>query len=329
MPVYKGSKLIKLALDSIKNQAFYNYQVIVGDDNHPQDEEESLATKKIVESYGFKELEYIRNSQNLGYPKNLQNIVKHADGDVLFLMAQDDILSKNALQRTHDAFFLAPDVGAVTRPYFWFKDDVTKPVRAVTPYDPNNDSVIDITSNKGGFMKIFESVGQLSGLAYMRKLIEVPFNDEVFPAHIYPFAGIVKKHKCVFLKDYTVAVGIEDSQTRYISSIYDDSPTLSWLKMYDTVFAGDEYRQQREWGYEHILTNYLGLVQLKNYAKEGVFENEVKIMLEKYPANKANAKFTAFYLLLKMLPRQLTRKLTDWVKYTYMARNLPDITFEL
>lgn len=327
IPIYRGSSLIKTALESIARQDFKNYQIIIGDNNEPQDTVESEKTKKIAESFNFKELLYIKNPQNLGYPKNLINITNNANGDVLFLMAHDDILSEDSLQKTHDAFFLDENIGVVTRPYYWFIENIDKPVRAVTPYDPTKDSVIDIRNNKEGFMKIFESVGQLTGLAYMKKYLEVPFNDEIFPAHIYPFAGILRKHKCVFLKDYTVAVGIQDSQTRHISSIYDDSPTLSWLKMYDTVFEADEYRQQRDWGYEHILTNYLGLIQLKNYAKRGVFEKEVKIMLDKYPQNRKSLKLWLMIAGLYLTPRSVNRKVTDYIKTNYIAKKLPNISF--
>jgi len=329
IPVYKGAHLIKTALESVAKQDFKNYQIVIGDDNQPQDTDEAENTKKVVESFGFKEVLYIKNTLNLGYARNLINITNNANGDVLFLMAQDDILSKNSLQQTHDAFFLDEDVGVVTRPYFWFNNDINKPVRAVTPYDPEKDSLIDIMNNKDGFMKIFESVGQLTGLAYMRKYLETPFNDEIFPAHIYPFAGILRKHMCVFLKNYTVAVGIQDSQTRHISSIYDDSPTLSWLKMYDVVFGGEEYRQQREWGYEHILTNYLGLVQLKNYAKKGVFEKEVKIMLDKYPQNRGSLKFWLITAGLYLMPKRVSTKIADLIKNNFLAKKLPKIGFQL
>ena len=74
-------------------------------------------------------------------------------------------------------------------------------MRAVTPYDPVKDAVLSIYDGKEAFNKIFDSVGQLSGLAYRREYLEIPFHHDVFPAHIYPFAGILKKHKCDVLID--------------------------------------------------------------------------------------------------------------------------------
>jgi hypothetical protein len=203
-----------------------------------------------------------------------------------------------------------------------------KPVRAVLPYDENNDSIISIFDGKKEFMKIFESVGQLSGLAYKRNLIDIPFNEECFPAHIYPFAGILRNYKCVFLKDYTVAIGIMDSQTRSISAIYELSPTLSWLRMYRSVFSENKFSQQRKWGEEHILTNFIGLVQLKNYARKGLLRREIKILLKERPINILRPAFWIFSLGTLIIPRSILIPLVDWWKVRVVAKSLKKINFE-
>ncbi|OGF54374.1 MAG: hypothetical protein A2452_02225 [Candidatus Firestonebacteria bacterium RIFOXYC2_FULL_39_67] len=327
IPIYKGSNLLKMSLDSIFRQEFNSdFEVIIGDNTPLEFKDELEKVESILKSYDNKKIKYIQNKVNLGYAVNLQNIVKQAAGDVLFLMAHDDILSKDSLQKTHDAFFLGDDIGCVTRPYYWFTEDFKKPVRAVTPYSEKEDSVISVR-DKRQFMKIFESVGQLSGLAYKRELITVPFNEECFPAHIYPFAGILKKHKCVFLKDYTVAVGIMESQTRSISTIYDLSPTESWLKMYRTVFVGDEFQEQRNWGIEHICKNYMGFVQLKNHAKSGVLWKEIKILIKERPKNLLNLKFWFYTLGTILTPRFILRKLVDLYKEKVVSKGLNNIRF--
>jgi glycosyltransferase involved in cell wall biosynthesis len=328
IPVYKGSHLIGDMLRSILNQEdFQNFEIIIGDDNPADLGDEIEKTKNIIASFNDERIKYFKNEKNLGYAKNLQGIVSRAKNDVLFLMAQDDILAKDTLRKTHDAFFLGDNVGVVTRPYFWFMDDIKKPVRAVFPYSEKKDSVISIFDGEKEFLKIFESVGQLSGLAYRREFLEVPFNDECFPAHIYPFAGILRKHKCAFLKDYTVAIGIIDSQTRSVSSIYDLSPTQSWLKMYRIVFADEKYKKQREWGERHILSNFMGLVQLKNYGKPGVLWREIKILAKERRKNLFNLKFWFFVLGTLLTPRFILRPLVDWYKNRINSKLVSIITF--
>jgi len=328
IPIYKGSHLLEAMLKSIfKQENFSNFEILIGDDNPPELKEEIEKTQKIIASFNDSRIKYHKNEKNLGYAVNLQQIVSRAQNDILFLMAQDDFLAKDALRKTHAAFLLDENIGVVTRPYFWFEDNIEKPVRAVLPYNIEKDSVISIFDGKKEFMKIFESVGQLSGLAYRREFLKIPFNEECFPAHIYPFAGILREHKCVFLKDYCVAVGIMDSQTRSVSSIYDLSPTKSWLKMYRTVFAEEKYSQQLKWGEEHILTNFMGLVQLKNYGKRGVLWKEIKILTKERPKNLLDLKFWFFAIGTSLAPRFILIPLVDWYKANIISKNLANIKF--
>lgn len=329
IPVYQGSATLEKALKSIVNQAFENYEIIIGDDNPLSFKEEIEKTKAIINYLDKKNItRYIKNKHNLGYARNLQHLVSLAQGDIIFLMAQDDILSQKSLQLTHDAFFLDPDIGVVTRPYFWFMDDIKKPVRAVLPYDQKRNAILSIFDGEKEFLKIFESAGQLSGLAYRKKWLEIPFHDECFPAHIYPLAGILRKHKCVFLADYTVAVGIKSSQTRSLSSIYDLSPTESWLKMYRTVFAGPAFKKQRHWGEKHITTNFLGLVQIRNYAQQGVFWKEVGVLLKNHRENWFDPLFWFFVIGCTVIPRNLLKLAVDWYKNKINTRLIQEIEFE-
>lgn len=328
LPTYKGAHVLGMALEGIFNQDYQNFEILIGDDNPPDALEHRQATQEVVARFDASRIHYIANERNLGYAVNLKNLVEQASGEIIYLFAQDDILAKGALRKTYEAFARDPDVGVVTRPYFWFMEDISRPVRAVTPYDSERDAVLSLKDGKKAFLKIFESVGQLSGLAYRRAFLEVPFHEDVFPAHIYPFAGILRKHKCVFLKDYVVAIGIVESQTRFVSGIYDRSPTQSWLDMYDTVFAGPDYAEARQWGYEHICTNFMGLVQLRNYARPGVLEREIALLARRWPRVLVNPRFWFFALGARLTPRTLLRYLVDHYKSTIHATGLSSISFE-
>lgn len=170
-------------------------------------------------------------------------------------------------------------------------------------------------------------MGQLSGLAYWREFLEIPFHHDVFPAHIYPFAGIFKKHKCVFLKDYTVAVGIQDSQTRFVSSIYDKSPTESWVSMFNTVFSEQEFSEQRKWGNEDITSHYVGLVQLKNYGKPGVLWREILLLVKYRKKNLYAPLFWFFSIGCLIIPRTILVKFVDQYKLKVNSGLLQSIEF--
>jgi len=330
MPLYKGSHVLEFALESLFKQGYYPHEVILGDDNPIDLVNEILQTKLIVSKYeALLPIKYIKNTYNLGYPKNLQNLISLASGDIIFLLAQDDILGEDALSKTIAAFDLDTDVGVVARPYFWFMDSIDYPVRDCPPYDRENDVVLSLMESRKAFLSVFASgsVGQLSGLAYRKKWITVPFHDDVFPAHIYPFAGIWRDHKCAFIKDYTVAVGIMNSQTRFVSSIYDSSPTETWLLMYRTIFADKKYKQALKWGEEHITTNYMGFVQLKNYAKPGVLIREIKLFIRERPKNLINPIFWFFVLGTLFIPRLILIPLVDLYKKKIHSKTLTTIPF--
>jgi len=154
----------------------------------------------------------------------------------------------------------------VVRPYYWFADNFTWPVRAVKPYDSQKDRVVSILDGSREVKKFFESVGQLSGLVYRKSLVRLGFSPETFTAHIYPLAEITKHHRIVFLKDYTVAVRIASSQTRFKKSIYDISPTGSWVKTLNLVYREKRFQKVKEAAIDQISTHFVGLVQLKNYS---------------------------------------------------------------
>lgn len=328
MPVYKGSLRLKTALDSIFSQKFHGeFEVIVGDDNPPEQIDEIKKTKAIIDADWNKKIRYFKNKTNLGSALNIRKLSKFAKNDIIFFLCQDDVLAQDALQKTHDAFLLDKDIGIVTRPFFCFINDIHRPVRVVEPFDQDNDSILSLNDGKKTFMKIFHTVGQISGLAYRSKFLTTPFGDECFSGHIYPFAAIFRDHKCVFLKDYTVAVGIVDSQTRHVSSIYNLSPLYSWIKMFQSVFADDKYKKYRDWGIEHITAHYIGLIQLKNYAGKGVLEREIATILRYRWQNAFHPKFWFYSIFALIFPRRFLRLLTDWYKAKFNSLLIPNINF--
>ncbi|MDD5044243.1 MAG: glycosyltransferase family 2 protein [Candidatus Omnitrophica bacterium] len=288
MPTYNGSKWIKETFSSIFNQSFQDYRIIISDDNSTDD------TLEVISSIKDKRIKVYRNLQNLGYGRNLQQLRKLSSADIIFLMGQDDILLKDALLKTYNAFSLSEEIGAVTRPYYWFDEDLRRPVRAVLPYSEEKDAAISVLDGKKETLKIFESVGQLSGLAYRRQYMDTDFHSDVFPAHIYPFAAIAKKYKIVFLKDFTIAVRIASSQTRLEPRIYSISPVLSWVEMFNDVYKEPEYAQVRRDGIEQICTHFMGLVQLKNYSTYKNLLREILIMAKLWPKNLLNIQFWFF-----------------------------------
>lgn len=323
IPTYNGARIVGETIKSILSQSFQNFEIVISDDCSKDN------TVEVIKRFKDKRIKVYKNEKNLGYGKNLQVLRKLVKGDILFLMGQDDILLKDALLKTYNAFLLGEEIGVVTRPYYWFDRDVRKPVRAITPYDPSQNQVISIFGGKKAVQKIFKSVGQLSGLAYRMKYMDMDFHEETFPAHIYPLASITKKHKVVYLKDYTVAVRIVSSQTRFKLSIYDISPTESWVKMFNTVYQGEKYKEVRKAGIEQITKNFVGLVQVKNYSTLKNLLREIFILLKLRPVNLFEPKFWFFSLGTILVPRKLLIPLVDNYKNKILSKKLKNIEIKI
>lgn len=323
IPAYNGASTIGETLKSILSQSYQDFEIIISDDCSKDN------TLQIARSFKDERIRIFKNSKNLGYGKNLSILLKLVNGDILYFMGQDDILLKDALLKTYHAFLLSDDIGAVTRPYYWFDENVKKPVRAVMPYSEKCDSVISIYDNEKAIQKVFESVGQLSSLAYRVKYIDCDFHEETFTSHIYPFACIMKKHSVVFLKDYPVAVRIASSQTRFKSSIYDISPTESWVKLFNTVFNEDKYKTAREVGIEQITKHFAGLVQLKLYSSFKNLIREISLLMKYRPKNIFDFRFWFFNLATTLLPKRVLRLLVDEYKVKILSRQLTNIPIQI
>lgn len=311
MPTFNGEDVIGNTLKSVFLQTYDNYEIIINDDDSTDN------TVAVVKSFKDKRIKLHKNERNLGYSGNLNQCIKYAIGDIIYLMADDDILAKNALYETNKAFSKSEDIGAVTRPYFWFDEDIKRPVRAKEQLSPTKDEIVKITDDYQKIINVFKTLDQLSGLAYRAKYMDVPFHKDVFPSHIYPFASIFKKHRVVFLKDYVVAVSIRSSQSRNQSKIYNKSPMLSWVEMFEAVFREKEFSALRDYCIRNfVAVNYIGLVQIKNYSTHGYLYTlrEIYYLLKYRIENIINPVFWFFAIGTLITPSILLRPLVDWYK---------------
>lgn len=97
IPTYNGAKYIAQQIDSILNQLTSEDEVIVSDDCSTD------STVSILEQYEDSRIKIFRNESNLHYIKNVENALKHASGDFIFLSDQDDVWLDNKVEVTMSA----------------------------------------------------------------------------------------------------------------------------------------------------------------------------------------------------------------------------------
>jgi len=315
IPTYNGEKIIGETLRSILSQSFSNYEIIIQDDSSKDN------TIKVIKSFKDSRIKLFKNKKNLGYTKNIEEARKKATGEIIYLMGQDDILGTDALAATYNAFMTSEDIGAVTRPYYWFDKDINIPVRAKEQLNPFKDEIVGITDNYSRIITVYKTLDQLSGLAYRVKYMDLPFHQDVFPCHVYPFASIFKKHPIVFLKDYIVAVRIRTSQSRKASLIYGKSPIQSWVEMFNNVFYEEEFEKLKQYCIENFVAiNYVGLVQIRNYAKYGYLLREIYLLIKYRWQNIFDLGFWFYSLICLLTPRFLLIKIVDEYKNKVLSR---------
>jgi len=97
IPTYNGGKYLEECLESVFNQTYTNFEVIVTDDCSTDN------SLEIVQKFAHdKRLRYFRNKKNLGLVGNWNNTLLQANGEWIKFLFQDDLLSANCLQKMVD-----------------------------------------------------------------------------------------------------------------------------------------------------------------------------------------------------------------------------------
>ncbi len=98
VPVYNVEKYIKKCLDSLINQTFSDFQIVVVDDQSPDN------SMEIVESFAnqYPEKFKIIHQENKGLGGARNTGVSAAEGDYLLFVDSDDYLQKNSLEILHN-----------------------------------------------------------------------------------------------------------------------------------------------------------------------------------------------------------------------------------
>lgn len=317
---YNMGSLIGRTLDDILAQTFKNYEIIISDNASTDD------TQKVVESYHDARIRYFKNDANVGYAANLNACTGHAAGDIIFLMSAKSRISHDALELTHRAFMLSEDVGAVTRPYYWYGSDLSEVVRAKGRFAAEGDLVVSSRDEPSRLIEVFKTVDNPGALAYRKKYLDVPFHKDPFVEFIYPFASILKKHKVVLLSKYTMACPALEYSGSQNPLVYKKSPIQCWVDMFETVFNGPEFKTLKERCIrDFVAVNYVGLAQVRNYGGFNALFKEILQLIRYRKANLLSLKFWVYSVGSILIPPYLLKRLVRFCKKDVNSKFLKNI----
>src|SRR5688572_14924881 len=105
LPVYNGGAYLQLSVESVLNQSFQNFELLIVDDcsgdNSP------LYLDRLTDP----RVKFFKNDQNRGLFFNLNFLIRESSSTLIKLWAQDDVMYPHCLER-FVAFHLAnPGIG--------------------------------------------------------------------------------------------------------------------------------------------------------------------------------------------------------------------------
>ncbi len=110
MPVFNEERVIRRSLDTVLAQTFGDFELIISD-NASTDR-----TEKICREYAGKDarIKYIRQPVNIGFAKNFEFVLEHADGQFFTWWAADDTRSPDFVEVNVSFLLEHPDYVAST-----------------------------------------------------------------------------------------------------------------------------------------------------------------------------------------------------------------------
>ncbi len=313
IPTFNGSETIGATLESILKQSYQNFEIIISDDCSADQ------TEKVIKSFKDSRIKFFKNKKNLGYGDNLNTFKPRITGEIMVLMAQDDLLLKDALLKIAEGF-LDPDIGVVARPFYQFEEDPKVPIRYWPPPSTIRNTVISIKSKKELIEAVIQATYLVSCIAYRVKFLEVPFISHVFTSQGYVCFSIFKKHKVLILKDYIVAVRVYSSQCRFKSSIYEPSPVQTWIEVFNKTLPEKKYDKVRKICQDYVAQNYVGLVQIKNWSRVQDLYEEIYMHIKYRKASLLDKRFWFYTLICLFAPKIVLRRMVDFYKSKMLAK---------
>lgn len=321
VPTYNASATIVDTIKSILGQTDKNFELVIVDNCSTDN------TLDLVRKFKDKRIKLYVNFSNLGCGGNLTSCLQKSRGEIVYFVCADDLIDINTIKRVKKAFRLSSKIGVVTRPYFWFENELSKVIRVTEQFD----SDIWIKQGRVKYSQLKSAIGlsdQISGIGLRKKYIQNEFSLSPFVEMASVVLPMLKISDAYILKDNVVAIRMAFSGSK-ISSVYINSPMMSWLKLIQNTFREQKYVNLVSFLiYNFIANNYVGLIQIKNYGTYPQLLREIWLLIKLKPDNLLNFKFWSYVFITMFTPREVLRWFTNWYKNKINSKFVPTISFQ-
>ncbi|MEA5533689.1 glycosyltransferase family 2 protein [Crocosphaera sp. XPORK-15E] len=94
IPTYNRSHFLIYAVNSVLNQTYKDFELIICDDASPDD------TPQVVEGFNDERIRYIRHPKNIGRSRNMRSGFEASQGEYFIKFDDDDALTPEFLEKT-------------------------------------------------------------------------------------------------------------------------------------------------------------------------------------------------------------------------------------
>ncbi len=143
IPAYKA-KYLKEAIDSVLNQTYTNFELIIVNDNSPENIDD------IVSVYSDKRIRYYKNEENLGKTSivlNWNKCLSYANGEFFVLLCDDDMMQPEFIEKMLCLVKKYPQCN-VFKSRTLFINSVTNTTIGLSPLFPEYETFDNLLSNK-------------------------------------------------------------------------------------------------------------------------------------------------------------------------------------
>jgi glycosyltransferase involved in cell wall biosynthesis len=124
IPTYNRSALLQQSINSVLQQTYQDFEIIVSDDCSPDN------TAEVVHGFHDPRIKYHRTLTNLRPPRNWNECVRLAQGEFFALLPDDDVYCPEFLAAMVEALRSQPDTGFAQCGYYSV-DDCLRPIYSV------------------------------------------------------------------------------------------------------------------------------------------------------------------------------------------------------
>lgn len=291
VPTYQNQEEVERLIDSVREQTFQDFEVIITDDSKDckieeyiiklQDEKDGVASK----------IRYYHNEKPLGHIYNWNEALLHAKGEFIKIMFSDDWFTyRDSLEKMVTGLENNPQAGLV------FCSSMQVSEKSAYSRKPE-DGYVEKLQQDYRYLFISNQIGAPSDTLYRREL-DVKFDERSnWASDVFLYMEILKKNpKFVFLEEPLISIGIHENQ--YTESFSENDSRI--FKDYQYMFEKYDLQNCKECR-DYFLYKYL--IRYPDGRKEA--------MQSGYKNMEFAASLTGYYLkeVLPCLGRAILRKI--------------------